>query len=152
MDSCLPTLLSDAQGSLTSVWIVPEDRSSSAKVGLRYHATQFGSLSQDSEVSGAGVEKCSRREWLMCSFVPTLLSDAQGSRISVWIVPEHGSYSFQVWLRHHVIQLGYEEVSGSGVCSCRVWLMGSCLPTCLSDAQGSLMSVRIVSDGQTSSA
>ena len=56
MDSCLPTLLSDAQGSLTSVWIVPEDRSSSAKMGLRYHFALFGSPSQDSEVSGPGLE------------------------------------------------------------------------------------------------
>ena len=52
MDSFVPTLLSDAQGSLTSVWIVPEDRSFSAKVWLGYHVTQFGSPSQDSEVSG----------------------------------------------------------------------------------------------------
>ena len=52
MDSFVPTLLSDAQGSLTSVWIVPEDRSFSAKVWLGYHVTQFGSPSQDSEVLG----------------------------------------------------------------------------------------------------
>ena len=46
--------------------------------------------------------------------VPTLLSDAQGSLVSVWVVFEDWTSSVKVWLGYHVTKVGSQEVSGSG--------------------------------------
>ena len=71
-------------------------------------------------MSGSGVEKCSSREWLTGSCVPTLLGNSQGSLMSVGIVPGDRNSSAKVWMRYHVTQFQVgspsqgSEVSGSG--------------------------------------
>ena len=120
MCSCLPTLLSDAQGSLVSVWVVFEDWASSAKVWLTYHVTKVGSQ----EVPGSGLERCSCSEWLMCSCLPTLPRHAQGSLMSVRIVPEDRSTSAEV-----VVEIPRYTGWVSGLRGVRTWSgveKGSC--------------------------
>ena len=90
MCSCLPTLPRHAQGSLMSVRIVPEDRSTSAEAVVeipRYTGWVSGLRGVR---AWSGVEKCSCREWLTGSCVATLLGNSQGSLMSVGIVSEAG--------------------------------------------------------------